>query len=101
MTRLSSLQYALGKQLSQMGPQFGIKEARKFDQRPFGSFGKRGYIRRYGDSFAFTKAGREAIADFGQMSIYRKLISDKLSVHFKEHLAPVKKEKGKAKEAAA
>ena len=87
MTRLSSRQYAMWKR---MPDDFGILQARKYNQTTLGSFATRGWLVKHGSSFHKTRQGHEEADAFGHEEIFRKLISDRISIHFKEWLKLVK-----------
>ena len=83
MISLSSLQWA---QFRKLPEEFGLDYARKLKQTTLGSFGARGYVKRYGNKFRVTSLGREARDGFGHEEIHRKNALDKLSIHFREVL---------------
>lgn len=80
--RLSSRQYAM---LKQMPMKFNEDTAREFNQTTLGSFARRGYVKEVKQGqFVFTTDGHDALKDFGNDQIYRKVVG-KLSIYFGHH----------------
>lgn len=65
------------------GSYMSIREAQKFDQRPFRSMLKRGYIAYHpGHGFSVTRKGRDAWREFHETSIERKNPFGRLTAFF-------------------
>lgn len=85
---LSGRQYSLAKALLGDMPRSGSyvisrSDASKFDQRTFGSFGKRKYVVvRSSDTLVVSSQLREDMAEFESGEIFRKVNSLNLAKYF-------------------
>lgn len=91
--RLSSKQFTL---LTQMPDSFGLDDALKYHQGTFGSLGRRGFVKKTGKSFRPTREATRTLNQFGAAEIFRRVVTDKLSVHFREHLVSIAKKRTSA-----
>lgn len=81
--KLSALQYTM---LRQMPDEFNIDLARRYKQTTFGSMAQRGFIRRKGSKFVRTNEANSALEQFRRAEIFRRVVTDRLSIHFREVL---------------
>ena len=88
MISLSSRQYAMLKKLPD---KFDVELARRYNQTTLGSFARRGYVRKVHGKFLVTADGAFALESFGREEIFRRVVTERLSVHFREVLQMRKK----------
>jgi hypothetical protein len=92
--RLSSQQWAALQVIPEV---MSTQIAANYKQTTLGSFARRGYMLRFGNTLRMTTDGKAAREQFGREDILRKVISGKLSVYFYEASHQERKTKRKQK----